>query len=58
MEPIEQIYTFNEYRPKKNRFYQTQEDTNKKMMYIVVEILLVVIGQKKINGMIINIINI
>ena len=58
MEPIEQIHTFNEYRPKKNRFYQTQEDTNKKMMYIVVEILLVVIGQKKINGMIINIINI
>jgi len=47
MEPIEQIYTFNEYRPKKNRFYQTQEDTNKKMMYIIVEILLVVIGQKK-----------
>ena len=32
MKPIEQIHTFNEYIPKKNRFYQTHEDTNKKMM--------------------------
>ena len=29
MEPLEQIHTFNEYKPKKNRLYQRHEDTNK-----------------------------
>ena len=29
MEPIEQIHTINEYRPKKNRIYQTHVDINK-----------------------------
>ena len=29
MEPLEQVHTFNEYKPKKNRLYQRHEDTNK-----------------------------
>ena len=29
MEPIEQVHTLNEYKPKKNRRFQRHEDTNK-----------------------------
>ena len=32
MEPLEQVHTFNEYKPKKNRLYQRHEDTNKNVI--------------------------
>lgn len=56
MEPLEQVHTFNEYKPKKNRLYQRHEDTNKNddednSRNVVSSY------RAKIDGMIINIIN-
>ena len=56
MEPLEQIHTFNEYKPKKIDFIKSTKILTKMMMKTIIEMLLVVIGRKKINGMIINII--